>query len=264
MRRLTFFVKGNVDVHDSLHSCRIAGELVWNGINEVFRVRRPDSIVRMKHETWTRSDALLHSDGTVPPTLSSRQLPLGVYAAPSQFSLALFEAKVDAYILSIQPDISTLLVRHRDEGFLLYPYGSEKWNAHDRQWLKAEFQFVGHAELDESMANLGLIVKRIRARSAAPILVYNVSPIIPGESIHCHQGMGEAYSTRIRRFNLGLIKLSEETGISIVDVDSLLARKGSDSLKLDAVHLTPPGYRLVAEEVVRVLEDTGALDGNGS
>lgn len=264
MRRLTFFVKGNVDVHDSLHSCRVAGNLVWNGINEVFRVRRPDSIVRMKHETWTRSDALLRSDGAVPASLGSRQLPLGVYAAPSQFSLALFEAKVDAFILSIQPDVSTLLVKHREEGFLLYPNESEKWNAHDKQWLKTEFDVIGHAELDESMTNLGLIVKRIRARSAAPILVYNMSPIVPGESIHCHQGLGEAFSTRIRRFNLGLIKLSEETGISIVDVDSLLARNGADSLKLDAVHLTPSGYRLVAEEVVRVLEDTGALDGDVS
>jgi hypothetical protein len=260
MGRLTFFVKGNVDVHDSLHSCRIGGNLVWNGINEVFRVRRPGSIVRMKHETWTRSDALLRSDGTVPPMLSSRQLPLGVYAASSQFSLALFEASVDAFILSIQPDVSTLLVKHHEEGFLLYPNESEKWSAGDKHWLRTDFDPMGHVELDESMANLGSIIKRIRTRSAAPILVYNMSPIIPGESIHCHRGLGEAFSTRIRRFNLGLIKLSEETGVSIVDVDSLMARNGADSLKLDAVHLKPAGYRLVAEEVVRVLEDTGALD----
>ena len=43
-------------------------------------------------------------------------------------------------------------------------------------------------------------------------------------------------------------------------VDSLLARKGADALKLDPVHLTPQGYRLIAEEVVRVLEDLGVLD----
>ncbi len=264
MRRLTFFVKGNVDVHDSLHSCRIAGGLAWNGINEVFRTRRPDLVVRMRHETWTRSDALLRSDGMVPATLGSRQLAMGVYAAPSQFSHALFNTRADAFILSIQPDISTLLVRHRDEGFLFYPHGSEQWSSHNRQWLEAAFEPMGRADLDESMANLGLIIERIRAVSTAPILIYNMSPIIPGESIHCHLGMGDALSTRIRRFNQGLVGVSERTGVSIVDVDSLLARHGADALKIDAMHLTPQGYRLVAEEVARVLEDTGAFDGEAT
>jgi lysophospholipase L1-like esterase len=87
-----------------------------------------------------------------------------------------------------------------------------------------------------------------------------MSPIVPGETIHCHQGMDQSYSTRIRRFNLGLIELSEATGVSIIDVDSLVARKGADALKLDAIHLTPPGYQLIAEEVVRVLEDLGVLN----
>ena len=66
MKRLTLFIKGNVDVHDSLHSCRLGGQLVWNGINEVLRVSHPGWLARMKHETWTRSDASLQSDGTVP------------------------------------------------------------------------------------------------------------------------------------------------------------------------------------------------------
>ena len=63
---------------------------------------------------------------------------------------------------------------------------------------------------------------------------------------------------------MGLIELSERTGVSIVDVESLLARKGADALKLDPVHLTPTGYRLVAEEVVRVLGDLGVLDEGNS
>jgi lysophospholipase L1-like esterase len=73
--------------------------------------------------------------------------------------------------------------------------------------------------------------------------------------VHCLQGLGEIYATRIRRFNLGLADLSEATGISIIDVDAIVARAGADRMKLDAIHLAPDGYRLVAEEVVRVLED---------
>jgi hypothetical protein len=65
LERLTLFAKGNVDVYDSLHSCRIGGEIRWNGINEVVR-GRADVLIRLWHETWTRSDAVLGATGTVP------------------------------------------------------------------------------------------------------------------------------------------------------------------------------------------------------
>ena len=75
----------------------------------------------------------------------------------------------------------------------------------------------------------------------------------------CIRDRGEIYSTRIRHFNLGLTELSRRTGISIVDVDLIVARGGADRLKIDALHLTAEGCRLVAEEVVRILEDLGLL-----
>jgi hypothetical protein len=263
MRRLTLFVKGNVDVHDSLHSCRIGGELAWNGINDVLRVRQPGCTARLKHETLTRTDALLLSPGTVPAVLDDHPVPLGSYPFSSQFSHAIFEAKADAIVLSIQPDIATALVRHKRDGFLIYPSEAEHWSAADKQWLKSEFEPAEELDVAKSMENLTTIIGKIRKHTDAPILVYNVSPMTPGEEIHCYQGFGETYSTRIRRFNLALVELSEKTGVSIIDVDSVLARKGTDTLKLDTIHLTADGYRLVAEEVVRVLEDVGLFDEHG-
>jgi hypothetical protein len=59
------------------------------------------------------------------------------------------------------------------------------------------------------------------------------------------------------QFNLGLIELSQKTGISVIDVDAILARAGADRLKLDALNLNAEGCRLVATEVVRVLDDLG-------
>jgi hypothetical protein len=264
VRRLTFFIKGNVDIHDSLHSCRVGGALAWNGINDVLRTSHPGCVARLKHETWNRSDALLRSDGSVPDELSSRRLPLGSYPLASQFSRGVFETKADAIVLSIQPDVATALVRHKRDGFLLAASDAERWSADDRLWLKADFEPVGYLQVAESMANFSSIIEKIRTHSETPILIYNMSPITPGESIHCHQGIGEAFSTRIRRFNLGLIGLSEKTGVCVVDVDSLIARKGADVLKLDTLHLNPPGYRLVAEEVVRVLADIGLLEGENA
>jgi hypothetical protein len=258
-KRLTIFAKGNVDLHDSLHSCVIAGELHWNGINDVVRPRHPGTLIRLKHETWTRSDALLKADGVVPAELAERPLALGSYPVESQFSPALFTYEADAYVLSIMPDAATCLLRHRGSGFLFYPGETAGWSLEDRRWLKADFTSLPLMDLTASFANLESIVARIRTRTDAPILIYNLSPIVPGQIVHCLQGLGETFATRIRRFNLALADLSEREGISIIDVDEILARAGADRLKVDAMHLKPEAYRLIAEEVVRVLEDVGVL-----
>ncbi len=258
MKRLTLFAKGNVDVHNSLHSCRIAGEVRWNGINDVIR-GRIDAVVRLRHETWTRSDAVLEARGIVPREIAERQLQLGSYPAASQFGTALFDGNADAVVLSILGETATALMTHKHAGFRFYPSDAEKWTQSDRDWLKTDFSRSDLLDVRKLMENLEQIIDRIRTRTEVPILVYNVSSIVPGETVHCLQGLGEIYSTRCRRFNLGLAELSEQTGISIIDVNSIVGRAGADRVKLDAMHLTADGYRLVAEEVARVLGDLGVM-----
>ena len=259
-KRLTVFIKGNVDLHDSLHSCVISGTLHWNGINQIVRRRHPGTLIRLKHETWTRSDALLAAAGVVPAELAERPLSLGSYPVESQFSTALFNVEADAFVLSIMPDATTCLLRHRRSGFLFYPADFTGWAVADRNWLRADFESLPLMDVSQSFANLERIVDLIRAHSDAPILVYNLSPIVPGQIVHCLQGLGETFATRIRRFNLALADLSERMGISIIDVDEILARAGADHLKVDAMHLAPDAYRMIAEEVVRVLEDLDVLE----
>jgi hypothetical protein len=258
VRRLNLFAKGNVDVHDSLHSCRIGGEVHWNGINELLRGRAAVT-VRLRHETWTRSDAIVEATGAVPVEIAERQLPLGPYPAPSQFSAALYNNNADAIILSILGETATTLVKHNRTGFLLYPRETENWSQADRDWLRSDFTRQDLLDVATSMNNLRKIIDRIRKHTEAPILIYNVCSIVPGETVHTLQGLGEIYSTRCRRFNIGLAELSEEVGCSIIDVDSIISRAGADQYKIDAMHLTPDGYSLVAEEVVRVLHDLGVI-----
>jgi len=257
--RLTIFAKGNLDVRDTLHSLRLGGTLAWNGINEVVRKRLPGWTARVRHETWTRSDALLEARGVTPPDLASRAPPMGAYPAASQFSAALFEADADAYVLSVQPDLNTRLFRRRSEGYLLYPEGFSRWRPEDQAWFSDWFVEEPSPDVARSMANLERIIARIRARSSAPILIYNVSAAVPGESVHAYEGLEETLSTRIRRFDLALIELSARTGVSIIDVDRIVARGGADRLKLDTLHLTAEACQLVAQEVVRVLEELGCF-----
>jgi hypothetical protein len=257
--RLTIFAKGNLDVRDTLHLQRVGGEIRWNGINEVVRVRHPGTVVRVRHETATRSDGLLAATGKVPDALAARGLPLGAYPLASQFSRALFEADADAYVLTIQPEIPVQLWRERSDGTLVFTNGFWGWSDADRRWFAERYATTDLLDTATSMRNFAEIVARLRARTDAPTLVYNVSSVVPGDRAHCLLGHGETLATRIRRFNVALADLSAATGVSIVDVDAIVARGGADLLKLDAFHLTAEGCRYVAEEVVRVLDELGAF-----
>lgn len=260
MKRVSIFAKGNVDVHDSLHSCRVGGELRWNGINEIMRAQFPDVTLRVRHETLTRFDALLAANGTVPEVMAGHDLPLGTYPLASQFSDKVYSTPSDAVVLSILPDVASPLVRHREDDFLFYPADASGWPDTERNWLKANFTSIGKAGLDDSMANLTAVIERLWQDREVPVLVYNMSSVIPGDRVHSYVGLDETYATRIRRFNLALIELSQELGFSIVDVDAVLARNGAERLKLDVMHLHPEGYRLIAEEVVRILDDLGIFE----
>jgi hypothetical protein len=259
MSRLVIFAKGNLDVKDTLHSLTINGQVLWNGVNEIVRTRFAGKTIRVRHETWTRSDALLAATGDVPGELAERKLELAPYPLRSQFSKELFESIADVFVLSLQPDVTTTLFRHRTTGHLFYACNWEKWLIEDRRWFQHNFIEAAALDVEHSMRNFASIVQKIRARSQAPILVYNLSSVIPGETIYNYEALDECYSTRIRRFNLALIELSRQTGISIVDVDRVVARIGADRVKLDAVHLNAEGCRLVSEEVVTILEDLGVL-----
>lgn len=259
--RLTLFAKGNHDVHDTLHSQRLGGELCWNGINEIVRERHPGWSVRVRHETSARFDQLAAADGRIPAVLAQRSLDLGNYGLPSQFGGALYTAPADAVVLSLQPDLYFRMARHRGEGFLFHPEGRRGWSQEDQRWLRDEFEISPLPDAAASMRSLEAVVARLRARSGVPVLVYNLSSVVPGDTVHSYAGLGETLSLRIRRFNLALCELSQRIGISVIDVDAIVAQAGVAVAKLDARHLRAEGARRVAAEVVRVLGDLGCFDG---
>jgi lysophospholipase L1-like esterase len=72
-----------------------------------------------------------------------------------------------------------------------------------------------------------------------------------GQSTHPAPSDGRAVA--------GRLEISEIAGISIVDVDRLVAGQGAESLKIDGMHLNARGYELVSREVVRILSDIGIV-----
>lgn len=262
MPTLRIFARGNVDVRDSLLWSRVGGVVQWNGLNEVLRARHPGVVARVKHETCARLD-LLPLPGEVlpsPPAELSRRLPGGSYPPARQHSSNLFSAPVEVVVLSMQSVMLNSLVRHKRDGWLLFPENLAAWDADLREWLEAECDNAGLAPLEPILRRLEQLILAIEAHLGAHVLVYNVSPVIPGERTHCWLGAEDSLAMRVRRFNLALVELSMRLGFSIVDVERIAAAAGAERLKVDLVHLTAEGWRLVAEEVVRILDERGCFD----
>lgn len=261
MRRLTLFAKGNADVRDSLLYLKRGDDLLWNGVHALVRERFPDVTVRVRHETWNRSDALLAASGTPPEELAEAGLPMFNHPLKSQFSRVLFETPADAYVLSILPDLFSYLARHRRDGHLFMPVAVNEYTPEQRDWLKAHCDLSALLDAAASMRNLEEIVARLRQVTSAPILVYNCSACVAGNDVFCHQGKETILSTRIREFNLGLVKLSQRTGIAVVDVDLLFAKHGVANMAVDQTHMTAEGCAVVAGEVIRIMEACGLFSG---
>lgn len=264
-RVLRIFARGNVDVRDSLLWSKVGGVMLWNGINEVLRVQHPGVVAKVRHETCARLD-LLPLPGeleTGPPEELARRLPSGAHPIDRQHRSVLFDAPADVVVLSIQSLISNALVRHRRDGWLLLPDALETWDPTSRAYLDREFVNAGLAPLEPSMARLEQLILAIEERLGAQVLVYNLSPGIPGERTHCWLGGEDSLTLRARRFNLALAELSARLGFSIVDVERIASCAGTDRLKIDLFHLTAEGWRLLAEEVVRVLGERGCFDPGG-
>ncbi len=264
-RIVRIFARGNVDVRDSLLWSRVGGEVSWNGINEVLRRKHPAVTARIRHETCARLDLLPLPGETLPapPEALARSLPSGAHPIDRQQRSRLFDEPAEVVVLSIQSVATNALVRHRREGWLLLPDDLGSWDAASRAWLARECENAGLAPLGPTMERLERLILAIEDRLNAHVLVYNLSPYVPGERVHCWVGAEESLGLRVRRFNLALADLSSRLGFSVVDVERICASAGAEKVKVGLIHLNAEGWQLVAEEVVRILEDRGCLETTG-
>lgn len=262
-KTIRIFAKGNVDVRDSLLWSKVGDVVQWNGLNEVLRARHPNAIARIRHETCTRLD-LIPLPGEIPdrapPAELAVRLPAKSHPIDRQQHTAMFDAPADVVVLSLQSAATNALVRHKRDGWLLLPDEIEGWDAEPRAWLERECEYAGLADIDVVFERLRLLIPAIEERTGAQVLVYNLHPLTPGERTHCWIGAEDSITLRVQRFNLRLAQLSAELGFSIVDVDRVVSSAGADRLKVDLFHLNAEGWRLLAEEVVHILEERGCLE----
>ncbi|MCT7989006.1 class I SAM-dependent methyltransferase [Laspinema olomoucense] len=108
--------------------------------------------------------------------------------------------------------------------------------------------------------NLVRIVRLIKEQMGAYIIFFNCCSLDPEERMHNYHNLTDSLSLRIQKLNLALIKLSMLEGISIIDVDYILAELGGDHHVLQALDYSPAAWEAISLEFLRVIEDVGFFE----
>lgn len=172
----------------------------------------------------------------------------------------------DVVVLSIGADLSRTLYQHRRDGLLVDPGG---WwlNADLTQvlgdlervrWFSSTFKKLGKISLEAYLDNLGLIVKELRERTGATVIVTNALVVDPGSAAVDYQFANSPATVRRRQFAIGLREAAGDLGFVVMDVDRVAKQVGIAG-QADFVHYTADQKQALRHEFVRLVRSHTSL-----
>ncbi|MGH8924764.1 MAG: hypothetical protein ACRDWA_09050 [Acidimicrobiia bacterium] len=186
------------------------------------------------------------------------------FEIPRRDQLETFPKSVVA--LSIAPDYSRVLYRHRQQGFLVDPGGW--WLNQDlgkvltdlevAKWFGKTFEGIGRMSVEDFYRDMGRVISELRARAGANVIVFNTLAMDPASQRHNYQLMRDPEMHRRREFVVALFDLAAELSFPVIDVDRVLKTNGV-SQQVDFAHFNQEQYAPLAEECHQVLRDLEVL-----
>jgi hypothetical protein len=182
-------------------------------------------------------------------------------------------------ILSNGSDLTRVLYRHRQYGFLVDPGGGwlDERSLDDPlkdlsaiAWFRRNFISIGRVTVEKYQENLSRVIQHIRDASSAHILIFNNLTAGPNSPVHNYQSgdpetavRGSRSSTRywpVRslEFKLALTEVSRKLDVPIIDVDRIVKKVGIRTER-DIYHFQPKVASLVAEQIFGILGDLGVF-----
>ena len=174
----------------------------------------------------------------------------------------------DIVVLSVAADLSRTLYQHRGDGLLVDPGGwwlnadlSNVLGDLDRvRWFSSTFKKLGKIPLDTYLDNLGLIVKELRDRTGATVVVCNTLVVDPGSAAIDYQFANSPATVRRRQFAIGLREAANDLGFVVMDVDRVTKGAGIAG-QADFVHYTADQKQALRREFVRLVREHTPLLG---
>jgi hypothetical protein len=172
----------------------------------------------------------------------------------------------DVIVLSVGSDLARSLYRHREHGYLVDLGGWWLNQSLEKAiadvdvltWFRRSFISVGRITVDEFRQNLEQIIRLIRSRVGAHVIVLNSLVIDPLDPTHNYRLLPRGHTVRRRQFHLALAELSARLDFHILDVDRILKGHGVRE-QVDFAHFPVEGMLPIAEEAHRILRDLEVL-----
>ncbi len=115
-------------------------------------------------------------------------------------------------------------------------------------------------EVEEFKAGFMRLIKRLKERLDAHVIAYNCSSVDPEDHCYNYRGIAGTLALRVQRFNLALMEISIREGISIVDVDRIIAHLGGENHVTFALSYSTEAHQAIAREFLRILEEIGFFE----
>ena len=268
---IRILVKGQRDVIDSLLAIIEGGEKIDKGLQDLIDEKYDRAFqTEIIYEPGGRSDLWLqqlkeisfadefHASEQL-GNFSSKQLETLLIG---QYPSLLLAPDIDVIVFSTQAEITKNLWQSRETGYLVDIY--ENWEYQLSEVEKQEFQQhfypTGLLSAEQSQANFRQLFQVLKQRIDAYIICYNCCDFAPSDHTTNYHNIGETLCLRIQKLNLALLKLSMQKGISIIDVESLLAELGAGQHVIAALNYSPEAYRTICQEFLRVIIDVGFFE----
>jgi hypothetical protein len=113
---------------------------------------------------------------------------------------------------------------------------------------------------DRYLGAMAELVRRLKLVDTYVILL-NGSTLIPGETVSCYRDIPEPASLTLQRLNAAVMELSPQPGISVLDVDRVIAEVGGDENVTGLLTYSHAAESALCDELVRILRDTLPLGG---
>jgi len=168
-------------------------------------------------------------------------------------------------VLSILPDLTRTMYRHRETGYLVDP-GAAWLNRLSTaladtsfvRWFNQQFESMGRLTVEAFAASYRELIPAIRKETGAHVLVLNSLEIEPFDPTHDYSVRNLQSATRRRRFNIALADLSRELDFHVVDVDRVLKENGVER-QVDFSHFPVDRMRAVGAEARRLLANLNVV-----
>jgi hypothetical protein len=158
---------------------------------------------------------------------------------------------VAVVVLSMADALTAGVWRHRATGLLIQPPRdrAEIWSDQAEEWLVEGFEPVP-PESDLLAAGISNIAKHLEPLDAALVL-FNTSTYVPGEEVFWYRpDDSETTAIRAARINLIADRLIPDLGLTVVDVDRVMAELGAGESVTGAGQYTAEALEVLAEEAL--------------